>query len=529
MRARFLTFLAAIVATAALSACTGTPPKVSAAAGSTFTYANGVEVMSSWDPATGASNEVLALSNIYEQLTRYDSESGDVVPLLATSWTTSKDGLTWTFSLRRGVKFTTGRPMTAEAAKAAIDRTIELGGGAAYEWGAVKDIQAKDESTLIFHLSYAAPLDLIASSAYSAYIYDVQAAEGDLAEWFEKGNTAGTGPYVVDQWQKGQEKELTLTANADYWGGWDGEHYKQVVFRTVPQETTAAQLLQSGQVTFVQRLSSATLNSLASDPNVVTTQTSSFENLLAMLNTASGPLTEVDVRRAVAKAIDYDGIVAAMQGQMTKADGVVPAGLLGHSAELSPETDVAAARELLTRAGYGDAGKGLTLTLTYASGSPELETVVTLLKSNLAQVGIDLKARALSWETQWAVGKSEDPGQRQDIFLFYWYPDYADPISWFINLYRSANPVAFNLSYLNDPAIDQRIDQLSKLTATDRHAAEVAYVDLQRFVADKAVSPVLGVLNNQRAYLAGVHGYVDNPAYSNVVFFHELKPAVGQP
>ena len=142
----------------------------------------------------------------------------------------------------------------------------------------------------------------------------------------------------------------------------------------------------------------------------------------------------------------------------------------------------------------------------------------------LNEAGKVLDAKALAWETQWAVGKSADPSKRQDIFLFYWYPDYADPFSWFYNLYRDADPVVFNLSYWNDAAVNTSIDGLQELTATDRAKAEQEYVALQKTVSEQAISPVLGVDNFQRAYLATVGGYVDNPSYSNVVFFHDLTP-----
>ena len=146
---------------------------------------------------------------------------------------------------------TTGNPADAAAAKAAIERTISLNGGAAYIWDPVKSISAPDATTLTFDLKYAAPLDLIASSAYAAYIYDTKATTGNLSKWFNEGHTAGTGPYVVQAWKKGTENELTLGKNADYWGGWDGAHYTSVVYKVVPEQTTAVQLLQSGDGTFI--------------------------------------------------------------------------------------------------------------------------------------------------------------------------------------------------------------------------------------------------------------------------------------
>lgn len=508
-----------------LAACKGTAPSgsgPSAGTNATFTYANNLEVMIDWDPATDYSNEVIAMNNIYEQLTRYDITTKQVVPLLAKSWTHSEDGLKWTFTLQDGVKFSNGHVCDAAAAKAALDRTIKLAGGASYIWDAVKSIQAPDATTLVFTLKYAAPLDLIASASYGAFIYDTDATSGDLTKWFEAGHAAGTGPYTVDSYNKGQEVELRLTQNPDYWRGWDGSHFQQVVFRVVPQETTAAQLLQGGQVDFVPALSPSLFASVKASPGIATSSQSSFENILAMLNTASGPLADEKVRRAVQEAIDYDGIVTSQKGALVKANGVIPDGLLGFDSTLTPTYDPSAAQKLLTEAGYGPGGDHLTLTLTYASGTPQLETIVTLMKSNLAKVGVTLNAKALAWNAQWSIAKSADTAKRQDIFLFYWYPDYADPYSWFINLYRSANPPYFNLSYWDDPAVDQQIDGLQALTTTDPTAAAASYQDLQRTISDQAISPVLGVINSQRAFTTTFSGFVDNPSYTNVVFVYDL-------
>ncbi len=142
--------------------------------------------------------------------------------------------------------FHTGRLMTAQAAKAAILRTQKLNGGAAYIWGAVKSIDTPSQYTMVFHLSYPSPLALEASADYSAYIYDTQAVgNGSLMKWLNKAHDAGTGPYTLQSLNSGQEFEVILKAFAGYWGGWKGQHYKKVVFRVVPQDTTAAQLLRA--------------------------------------------------------------------------------------------------------------------------------------------------------------------------------------------------------------------------------------------------------------------------------------------
>ncbi len=510
-------------------ACHGTSTgkgSPSAGAGATFTYDVTSQVMIGWDPATGYSNEVIAMNNMYEQLTRYDSTTQQVTPLLATSWQSSPDGLTWTFTLRSGVKFHTGRTMTSEDVKASIDRTIKLNGGAAYIWGPVDSIDAPSPDTVIFHLKYPAPLDLIASADYAAYIYDTRAAGSeDLAKWFEQGHEAGTGPYELDQWNKGQEIELRLKAFPDYWGGWNGPHYTRYVFRVTPQATTAAQLLRSGQVSMVERMTPQLWQTFQNQNGFTTTDDPSWQTLLAMLNTSYGPLADERVRQAVASAIDYQGMISALHGGAEQISGFVPPGLWGHVEDLpNPTYDPQRAQQLLAQAGYGPGGKPMTLTLTYVQGDADEELVASLMKSDLAKLNITVDVRPLAWPAQWAKAKSSNPADRQDILLFYWWPDYADPYSWFINLFHTESKPYFNLCYYSNPRLDHMIDTVESEAATDRHKAIATYKEMQELLLKAAPALSLYTQVYQRAMLSSVKGFVENPAYPNVVFAYDLTP-----
>jgi peptide/nickel transport system substrate-binding protein len=488
----------------------------------TFVYAPNLDVVTDWDPATSYSNEIIAMSNIYEGLTRYDAQNKEVVPRLATEWSSAEGGTEWTFKLREGVKFHTGATLDAEMAKKAIERTKKAGGGAAYIWDAVETIETPDASTLKFTLKWAAPLDLIASSGYAAYIYDADAIEKNEDDVKNGKIDVGSGPYTIDTWQKGQETELTLKAFPDYWGGWQPEQYKKVAFRVTPEITTAWQLLQRGEINFVERLNPQLFEQAGMTEGVQAKQSPSFQNLLVLFNTAEGPTKDVRVRQALQAAIDYDGLVAALKGAGQKATGLVPPGLLGHTTALEPKQDLAKAQELLQEAGYGPDNEELKLTLTYAQGDEDQKLLVTLLTAALKKLNVTLEARAMAWNAQWDRGKKGD----QDIFVMYWYPDYPDPFSWFFNVFRSADEVQFNLSYLKDKEIDAAIDKLPELTATDQLRASQAYEDVQKkIIEEQAAVAVPYVQTYQRALTADVLGYVDNPAYPNVVFFYDLKPA----
>jgi peptide/nickel transport system substrate-binding protein len=518
---------AATVPVLMLAACSGSssPASTQQPANQVFTYDTTAPVMvDGWDPATEYSDGIIAMSEMYETLTRYNPATKTIEPLLATSWSASADGKTWTFHLRHGVYFHTGRLMTAQAAKAAIQRTIKLGGGASYVWGAVTTIDTPDQYTLVLHQKYPSPLAMEASADYSAYIYDTQAGGGGskLTSWLNAGHDAGTGPYTAQTWNKNQELEVILKEFGKYWGGWSGAHFTKVVFRVVPQDSTAAQLLRSGQVSFVEQISPALWSSFKGDSGIKLVQAASWQNLLAQFNVKA---LSLPVRQAISYAIDYNGILDALRGAGVTASGLVPPGMFGHSTDLPLySTNKAKAAALLNQAGYGPGKKALNLSLTYTQGDSNEQVVATIMKSDLAALNVNLSTQALAWPTQWAKGKSNNAAQHQDIFMEYWWPDYPDPYSWFQGLLETESPPYYNMSYYSNPSLDKQINSIEQLVATNKTAALQTYKNMQVTVLQQA--PLVPVYddNYQYAMLSGISGLTVNPAYPNVVFVHDLKP-----
>jgi peptide/nickel transport system substrate-binding protein len=310
-----------------------------------------------------------------------------------------------------------------------------------------------------------------------------------------------------------------------YWGGWTGSHYAQVEYWVVPSVTTSAQLIRAGKVSFVERLNPQLWASFKNNSSIRTTAHPSWQNLLALLNTKSGPLANVSVRQAVAYALDYNGIVAALKGSAHRQIGVVPPGLWGHFDNLpTPSYDLAKAKALLSQAGYGPAKKRLNLVLTHVQGDSDEDLVSTLIKSELAPLNINLDVQSLQWPVQWAKGKSSNIAQRQDIFLFYWWPDYADPYSWFINIFHSEKQPYFNLSYYANPKLDSTMSAAERDAAANRAKAISLYRQMQTTLLTDAPAIPLYVQQYQRTMLKSVAGFVENPAYPNVTFVYDLKP-----
>jgi peptide/nickel transport system substrate-binding protein len=516
--------ISAVTATAACLLATGATGTSSA--NSTFVYDSYTQVMINWDPASAYDQEQVALENMYETLTRFDSKTQKIMPELATKWKSSQGGKVWTFTLRRGVKFHTGRPFTAQAAKAALLRMIKINQAAAYAWTAVKSITTPTPYTLVLHLAYPQPMALVASAQYSGYMYDTKASgSDDLTKWFGDGHDAGTGPYEVQTASPGQEVELTLKQFPGYWGGWKGSHYTNIVYRVVRQDSTALQLAKSGQVSFVQQMSPQLWATVKGTPGLVTPTANSFENLLVYLNTASGPLQNKAVRQAVADAIDYNGIVAALAGAAIRQPGIIPTGLFGHSSTVPlHKTDVAKAKQLLAGAGFGPGKQKITLQVTYTQGDSNEQLISTLMKSNLAPLNIDLNVQSLTTSTKYAKARSTNPADRQDMTFIYWYPDYPDPATWFISLLHTQNPPSFNFAYYSNPALDKQIDGIEKLTAANPAKARKVYRQMELTVYNDVPIIALYTVKKERIILSSVKGYRDNPAYVDVVFVYQLHP-----
>ncbi len=491
---------------------TSTTPRVAV-------YASANQPIVFWDPSDSYSNEIIVMNNIYETLLRYDPTTDKLSPILATAYQVSPDGLAWTFDLRKGVKFHTGNEMTADSVKACVERTMQRGLGAAFIWSPVKEIKALDRYKVEFDLSYPAPLDMIAASGYGAHIFDPAVVQENGEEWFSEGHEAGTGPYVLESF-KGKE-EVVLAKFADYWRGWKGQHFDKVVFQEVSEASTRAQMVQAGQVDFVDNLPIEQIDRLRSDPAVAITTTPSFQNLLGFLNTQTPPLDNKLVRQAVSYAVPYEQIITeVMKGTAVQGQGPVPGGMWGHNDSLFQYTqDLTKAKDLLTQAGFPNGG--FKLTLTYASGDETERRVAEIFKASLAQLNIDLEIRGMPWEPQWDLAKATKPADRQDIFVMYWWPDYSTPYSWLNAMYHSEDTINFNLAYYKNPEYDQVVDDAQKLSGSDRAKAIEKFAQAQQMLVDDTVCLYFFDQSYVRAMRADFQGYVDNPSYPHVVFFYD--------
>lgn len=342
------------------------------------------------DPTAGAAaviDEVTHL-NVFEGLTAPDPV-GRIRPLLARSWTVSADGLTWTFDLRRDVRFHDGRPFDAEIAKFSLDRARAPGSANAQRprFAAIERVEVVDSHRLRVHLS--SPIDLPRLLAWG----DAVMVHPDSAD-SNRTAPVGTGPFRFVSWRPGAG--IDLARWPDYWGpapALDGARFR---FLAEPGAATRA-LLDGAVDAFPNFMDPEALVMFERDPEFnVEIGTTEGETLLA-INHDRPPLDDVRVRRALAHAVDRDELIRrATLGFGTPIGSHFPpyhpahVDLTGHTPH-----DPAKARALLRAAGAED----LSLTLAvppagYARRSAEV------IAEQLARVGIAVDLQPVDWR-QW--------------------------------------------------------------------------------------------------------------------------------
>jgi peptide/nickel transport system substrate-binding protein len=482
--------------------------------------------ITTWDPVKSFSTEALYMANIYEPLLRINppGSTDAYTPVLATSWEPSSDGLTWTFHLRSGVTFHDGEKLTADAVKQSIEAAAAKG-GASFIWAALDKISAKDELTVEMKLKYAAPMDLVASSLYGAWIVSPKALAAAAADdkYFEKGVEAGTGPYVLESYTA--DKEVLLSKYDGYWGGWTGPHYDKVLVSITPEAAVQQQMLDGGQADLALSLPLENIAAYKDNPDFTFVDEPSFFNYVGFFNTLRKPLDDPKVRQALSYAIPYDDIITiGAQAYGTQSRGPVPAGVFPWS-DQTPQykQDLDKAKSLLAEAGHADGG--FKINLTYAAENQNEARFAPLIKEAYAKLGVDVTITPIAFNQQWEQAKGDEAG-RQDMFLLLYWPTYSDAGSdnlW--SMFHSSDKPFFNLSYWKNADYDKLVDDAIGLTATQRDQAQSKYVDAMKLLVDQAPGVFFYDTRFVTAVPKRVAGFQYNLNYPFAQFFYPMHPA----
>ena len=434
---------------------TPTPaPAGSAEVGGTF------RVALTGDPTTldpwnaNDANTLLVTRQIFETLVDYAPGGFKIVPKLAESWSVSSDGRSWTFALRRGVKFQDGTDLDAAAVVLNLDRARQVehplrGGAGADRYRAyaallggfdtaslIARVEATDEMTVVITTKTAFG-PLLADLAMPSFaIVSPKSMRDDPAGWAAPGSSgaAGTGPFVVrpGAWQPGQQ--LALERNAAYWakdpGGTQLPYVDRVVLRVIKEESARIGELRSGGLDVVRDITVGSLSTVKADPNLQLLPRPAF-NVSYLGIAGAAPFDKAEVRRAVAMAVDRSLLVATLySGAGRPASQLLAPGLLGYDDSVLEfyRLDTAAAKRLLADAG---APSGFATELWYPPAwrtqYPDPKRVAESVAADLAKIGIVATLRTEDAGTY----RADASAARLALWLGETGSDSADPDSFF--------------------------------------------------------------------------------------------------
>ncbi len=478
------------------------------------------------DPSAGTDIEMTVLVNAYETLTytpEYDTKTA--LPLLATDWESNEDGTVWTFHLREGVKFHDGTDFTADAVKYSYERTLRMGVGASYLLDPIDEIVVVDDHTVQFNLSYTAPMDIIAASAYSVYIMNPKTTEenaGDSEDWFNEGNDAGTGPYVIESYQRGQR--LIMKKFEDYWGGWEPRSFDRVLIDIVEDPIVLQQLIESGDADITWNIPPENRALLEANPDVNRVEENTFIVQFAHLNTQHPPLDNKLVRQALAYSFPYqDFINIVLEGFGHQAVSLIPSGAWGYCDTCFQYSyDLDKARELLTEAGYPDGGFDLESIVW--TGSLMKEQALELWKGELAKLGINLTITPMVGEAAYDLVRSSAE-EAPDIIGFSWWPDIVHPSAFLTLSFNCEEEIYFNFSYWCNEDYDRLLNEAYPISASDREESIRLYKEAQEILIEEAPAVFMWDEVKNWYVRADIEGFVPNPAYTQAVFWKFLTRA----
>lgn len=516
---------AGVIATAALgmAGCTATNPTSSGTSSAPTSKVLTVDIpadVNTLDPAVTMDNAAWKITYpAYERLVGFTGATSALQPELATSWTPSNQGKTWTFTLASGHKFSDGTPVDANAVKFSFDRLLKVNKGPAGNFTEVASIEAPSPTEVRFILkepftAFVSKLATNGASIVNPKVMDHQQG-GDLGQAYLSDHTMGSGPYELQQHIKGQS--LTLVVNKNYSG--PAPTITKAVFQVVADASAERLQLEKGDADIAEGITTDQIAALDGKPGITVVKKPSFLVDYVYLNVGKGAvaLKNTQVRQAISYAIDYQGIIQASQkGNAVQMRGPIPKGMVGYDSSLFQYSyDPAKAQQLLNSAGIGKVGP---LTLLYSDHEPWWPSEALAIQANLQKVGIQVNLNKVDYTTERAL---LDKGTF-DLALGVWSPDYADPYM-FMNFWFDSGfgGLAGNRAFYSNPQVDQMLRQAA--TSTD----QAKRLDLYNQVQQIVVKDPPYVYLYQREYLlpmrSSISGFVYNPMLEGIYNLAGMK------
>lgn len=466
------------------------------------------------DPAFEASltdGSILELA--YERLIREKMEdglpSGGFEGVLAERWEADPTGRIWTFHMRRDHKFDDGSPVTAQAFDFSYRRALKLQPALAANFFWLERYDVVDDYTLRFVLQQPFPIFLNFLAVSGVFVnpavkaHAVKSDEG--AAWLSE-NTAGSGPYRVERWERGQQ--LVMVANPHH--PQRPRYFDRIVFRFIREPNARRLELEKGRIDICESIGAEDVVHFEKLQGVKLFNEAGPSLIFIDINNRHPLLSDVRLRRALDLAVDHAGLVnTIMHGHAAALTGPIPQGMPGYDPALTAsQRNVAAARALLAEAGHPK----LNLTLTYIQGSVATNAAVLMLQSNFADIGVDLTLEPVAP----SAAMSKIMGGEYELAMNNFVPAFADPWLVLFPLYFSKNAGAGgNTVFYSNTAVDALL--LKAQSEADTSMRMALYQKAQRLIVADTPRIFLFSTNGLLAYREDIAG-LDYSAWRPLVY-----------
>lgn len=469
----------------------------------------------SWSDEGGQS-----IALVYNSLVMTDRD-GKVIPDLAKSWEVSSDYKHYTFHLRQGVKFHDGTPFNAHAVKFSFDRMLRIARtaiGSYKDYADQNSCEVVDDYTIKINFTKPFPIFLIDSTCLSYAILSpdyvkkhATADDPDAQKWMTD-HAVGTGPFKLTEFKPGQR--AVFERFADYWGGSKGgkttPHVDEIIYQITEDPSTARLMLEKGDIDIVEKLAIEHFDKLKEVPGIKVVNYEIPVMVYITVDTSKPPFNDINVRKAVAHAINYDEIIERIErGTAERISGIIPRGTLGYSPDLPRyEFDLAKAKEFMKASAYPD---GFTTNFMLSvERRREFEQVAIYIQAYLKKIGINIKIQKYAFQTQLSMQAKGDYG----MALMRWglvIPDPDDIAGWLYDHSRASG--GWTASYWDDKNVQAKLLKTREIADADKR--KVLFQEVEREAVDLSIYTYLYQLAKPIAMRDNITGfYFDNSAWA---------------
>ena len=457
-----------------------------------------------WSKSTDTTS-AMVLFNIMDSLVEYNLADPELslTPSLATAWVPSQGAKVWTFTLRKGVKWSDGVEFTAQHVVDGWERLLSPETASEYAYflfpiknaknynaGKVKDfkevgVKINDQGQVVVELerpmSYF-PM-LMTHHSTNPIRKDVVAKHGN--KWTEPGNIVTLGAYKLKTWD--HDKAIVLERNEDYWG--EKAKIKNVLGYMINEFSTALNLYDSGRLDFQEQLPFKELPQYKNKPG--------FKSMPSLsiyyygFNILKPPFDNIKVRKAFAHAIDRKQVTDLLAAGQAPLTSWLPTGMFGYEPSIGIKFDPAAAAQLLDEAGFKDRSKFPKVTLSFNTNENHqrvAENVQAQLKKNL---GVEVQIASEEWKVYLNRLHTDAP----PLFRMGWLADYPDPDN-FLNLMTSYSEN--NYTGWKNKKYDELIEQGA--STMDKAKRKAIYGEAQKLLTE-VDTPVVPIYSDVRPIL----------------------------